>query len=82
MKIYQLYFLFLITIFSCKTEEVKTEDGCKIDAELVIQILKLNKHKVIESDLNLEDLQKEFGCLGVEIVSFNLNHGMTHLFRE
>jgi hypothetical protein len=66
LKIYQLYFLFLITIFSCKTEEVKTEDGCKIDAELVSQILKLNKHKVIESDLNLEDLQKEFGCLGVD----------------
>ena len=67
MKIYQLYLLFLIAIFSCNPEEVKAEDECKIDVELVSQVLKQNKHKVIESlEFNLEDLQKEFGCSGVD----------------
>jgi hypothetical protein len=54
-------------VFSCRSEEVKKEEDCKIDSALVSQILKLNKHKVIESlDFELADLQKKYGCSGVD----------------
>lgn len=45
---------------------MKSEDDCKIDSELVRQILQLNKHKVIESDFSLEESIKKYGCAGVD----------------
>lgn len=66
MKFFQLLLLCLIFNASCKIEEGKNEDDCKIDSELVRQILQINKHKVIESDFSLEESIKKYGCAGVD----------------